>query len=288
MGGFIKRCEMIQCDLCGGKDIKFLFEKQFFGRLWNIYECSNCDVAFVDPEQLNEINLDNLYNSYYSEKSDELDLENPNKGAQYWIEQSKRINKFFPCGGRILDIGCNAGHFLFFLEGNWEKYGVELSEYAANIARKKNMQIFNGELKDAKYPSNYFDVITAFALIEHIRKPAELLREIKRILKINGGCLIMTVDRKSLKARFKKEGWHMYRPPFHLYLFSHNSLDNLMQNRGFEKIKSIYTDGGMTSCGNKYINYGIRLLLTTMQKIPHLNEIPIFDHIYSYYRLTTK
>jgi hypothetical protein len=39
------------------------------------------------------------------------------------------------------------------------------------------------------------------------------------------------------------------------------------------------------TCRNKYINHGVRLVLTVMEKIPYLNEMPIFDHMYSYYKI---
>lgn len=280
----------VRSNLCDNEENnEFLFLKKSFLRsdetMYNIFKCAKCKVSFADQEQIDKIDLQKIYDEYFSDEKHKKKLENPNANRKYWLKQSKTINKLYPKGGRILDIGCNAGHFLYFLKGNWEKHGVELSQYAANIAKNKNLEIFNGYLEDAKYSSDYFDVITLYAVIDHVEYPSELLDAIKRVLKHNGLCVIMTGDKDSITAKFKKENWHMYSPPLHLYFFSHESLDIFMREKMFEKIKSIYTDGGMTSCRNKYINYGIRLLLTAMEKIPYLNEIPIFDHMYSYYKL---
>jgi SAM-dependent methyltransferase len=183
----------VRSNLCDNEENnEFLFLKKSFLRsdetMYNIFKCAKCKVSFADQEQIDKIDLQKIYDEYFSDEKHKKKLENPNANRKYWLKQS--------------NIGCNAGHFLYFLKGNWEKHGVELSQYAANIAKNKNLERFNGYIEDAKYSSDYFDVITSYAVIEHVEYPSELLDAIKRVLKHNGLCVIMTGDKDSIKAKF--------------------------------------------------------------------------------------
>jgi len=239
---------------------------------------------FVDQKQIDGMELKKLYNEYYITNRHNKKFCDENWGKRFWLTQSGIINGLCHGGGRILDVGCNAGNFLYFLEGKWEKHGVEFSDYAAGIAKEKGLEIYNGYLEDAKYSSHFFDVVTLYSVIEHVKYPATLIGEVKRILKTGGLCVVMTGDRSSLKAILKREDWHMYCPPMHMYFFSHKCLNNFMRKNGFELIKSIYTDGGMTQTYPNLLNKIVRVVLAMMNKIPALHRLPIFDHNYSYYR----
>jgi len=166
---------------------------------------------------------------------------------------------------------------------SWEKYGIELSEEARKVAKGKGINAFE-TLEGASFPEEFFDVVTMFAVIEHLLDPKAVVKELTKILKRDGLFVIMTGDVKSLKARKKGKNWHMYRPPEHLYFFCAQSLDFLMDSFGFKKVKIIYTDGGMTHGHIRPLDMAIRAGLTTLEQMPVLQSLPLFDHNYSYYR----
>ncbi len=85
--------------------------------------------------------------------------------------------------GNILDIGCGSGKYLVKLSNWLTVFGLDVSEVAAVEAQKKGIDIFIGNLKDARYPSNFFDAIVMIHVLEHIYDPSELIKEIYRILK---------------------------------------------------------------------------------------------------------
>lgn len=181
----------------------------------------------------------------------------------------------------ILAVG--GGHFLDNAGAGWEKYGIELSEEARKVAEQKGIKACK-TLEDAAFPNDFFDVVTMFAVIEHLPEPKEVVKELAMVLKREGLFVIMTGDARSLKATYKGEKWHMYRPPEHLYFFCAKSLDFLMDLFGFRKVKMIYTDGGMTRVPFRPLNKALRLALMISERTPLLSSLPLFDHNYSYYK----
>ena len=150
--------------------------------------------------------------------------------------------------GTLLD---NAG-------AGWETCGIKLSEEARKVAEQKGIKAYKS-LDDAAFPNGFFDVVTMFAVIEHLSEPKEVVKVLAEVLKEDGLFVIMTGDAKSLKATYKAEKWHMYRPPEHLYFFCAKSLNFLMDLFEFRKIKTIYTDGGMTRVPFRPLKHSIKV-----------------------------
>ena len=105
---------------------------------------------------------------------------------------------------KIIDIGCGAGHFLYFLqkEGYRNTMGIDLSEEQIEAAKKKGLK--KVEQADffqffPKYRSN-FDMIIANDIIEHLNKE-EVLKFLDMIydsLVPGGQVLISTLNTQSL------------------------------------------------------------------------------------------
>src|SRR6185503_8982568 len=82
---------------------------------------------------------------------------------------------------RLLDIGCGAGNLLEAARSHgWRAQGLDVSSQAAKHVRTLGFEVFAGELHEAAYPSEQFDVVTAAELLEHIFDPRSLLQEVAR------------------------------------------------------------------------------------------------------------
>lgn len=99
---------------------------------------------------------------------------------------------------RVLEIGFGSGAVIFSFEKSCEIYGLEISHSA--IARSKKKAIEIGYVKhdfqlvsDAllPYPTEYFDVVIASHVIEHVQDDAFLLREIRRVMKPKGMAIVL-------------------------------------------------------------------------------------------------
>lgn len=277
------------CRICKSSSTYLAFKKHYSEKWWDIYHCKGCGVRFVDFRNRDKKCLEKAYEKFFED--DEYYkriLEDPNANRPQWQTQFRIISRLLKGNGikkkRILDIGCNAGHFLDNVPNYFEKHGIESYEPAARVARQKGIKVYTDDIEVVDFPNEYFDAVTMFALIEHLLDPVTIAEKCNRILIKGGLFVVMTGDAESLKARIKGQEWHMYCPPIHQFFFSAKSLDRLVRGAGFKKVKVIYTDGGMTVVRNRYANYLLWLLKNAMAATPWVQGLPLFDHNYSWYR----
>src|SRR3989344_4627542 len=92
--------------------------------------------------------------SYYPEEYFKERLGNDPKRAESFKLETKFINKYID-RGILVDVGCSTGEFLDALKWEGEKYGMEVTDYAINIAKKKGIKFD----KDILSCENFFDLI---------------------------------------------------------------------------------------------------------------------------------
>jgi methionine biosynthesis protein MetW len=110
-------------------------------------------------------------------------------------------------GERLLDIGCGDGSFTVLLKNalhSVEAVGIELSAEAVSAARLKGIETHLMDIDGGGFPftNGYFDVIYCGEVIEHVFNTDHLLREIYRVLKPSGYCIITTPNLASWSNRF--------------------------------------------------------------------------------------
>lgn len=153
------------------------------------------------------------------------------------------IGKYTNGKVRILDIGCGFGYFLKFCDKmGWETYGIDISSYAINVAKKNTkaqLYLYNIEnVGKSLFKENYFDLITMFDVIEHLTYPVIVLKEVHKILKLNGKLVITTpnlnaIQRIFLKALVKEKLWYGFLDETHVHLFTPFSLRTFIEETGF-------------------------------------------------------
>ena len=74
-------------------------------------------------------------------------------------------------GGSVIDYGCGTGEFLDYFDG-WKRYGVEISDYAAMVARGKGIKIIKAEY----YSPVYFNLVVFRGTLQHLDDPFNALR----------------------------------------------------------------------------------------------------------------
>ncbi len=274
----------VVCSICDSHNAKLALQIQRDGKQWDIYRCGYCLTQFVYPVPSKD-ELKRVYDKYYGGYSIGLeDLLNPNYGRLSFPRQWGVIRGLVKKKeGKILDFGCGGGHFLDRVSGKWDKYGVDISQAAREVARAKGI-IALESLEGLRQSESYFDGIVMFATIEHLSNPKEVVIQLSRLLKVGGLFVVMTGDVGSVKAKLQGKYWHLYTPPGHLYFFTAHSVDWLMSSLGFKKIKHLYTDGGVTRIPFMPLNLVLRVGLEIYHRIPLLNTLPLFDTYYAYYR----
>lgn len=139
--------------------------------------------------------------------------------------------------GHAVDVGCGRGGLVSRLtELGWNAQGVEFDEGAAAVAQESGLSVFCGELSDAAFQENTFDLVTTQHVIEHLADPNAFLAEVARILKPGGTFYAKTPNALAFGRPSFGKFWFPNDVPRHLVLFSEQSLKELATRHGMDDV----------------------------------------------------
>lgn len=125
---------------------------------------------------------------------------------------------------KILDVGSGSGAFVDECrERGKEAYGCEVSEYHYSVNDKF---IYKQLLEDINFPTDHFDMVTCHDVLEHSLDPIKFIKEIFRIIKQGGRCII------DFPRYWVEEGNHHWNTE-HLWFFREEQLNKLLKDNGF-------------------------------------------------------
>lgn len=107
-------------------------------------------------------------------------------------------------GAKLLDVGCGIGTISCQLQKRgFEVYGIDFSSVAIKKAKEKGIKAMECDVDKNGIPfeDNYFDVVWAGDIIEHVFDPIFLLKEMSRVVKPLGKVLLTTPNNFHLKTR---------------------------------------------------------------------------------------
>ena len=259
-----------KCPWCGSENAQlhlelkdlFLTQEQF-----KILECKDCGLLYTTPRP-NKEEIGRYYKSdeYYShqenkegfipkvyEKVKSINLKN-----KYHIAAEKTTK------GKILDIGCGVGDFLHTMEQQgWDCTGVEPSEDAKAIAKKRiKAQLLSGEEQE-NLPEGSFDIITMWHVLEHVDALRWQIQQLYRLCKRGGRIVIALPNYRSYDGQYYKAEWAAYDVPRHLNHFDQKTLINLFEENEMKHIKTkkLYWDAFYISyMSEKYRQHSLPLV----------------------------
>ena len=221
------------CAACGSNDAQPLGIKNEL----ELVCCRKCASVYTtySPWYSSEY----YYQTYYPEAS-----LSPPAFVQMRLEEITAGFAPYRQTNRLLDIGCGAGNLLKAAHKHgWTAHGLDVSGNAVKHVRSLGFEVFQGELRNAQFPEQHFDVITAAEILEHLSEPRVLLEEVARILRPGGLFWTTTPNARGLSARVLGLKWRCVWPPEHLQLFSPGGLKGLLRDIGFREIR-VQTTGG--------------------------------------------
>ncbi|MFH1478131.1 MAG: class I SAM-dependent methyltransferase [Verrucomicrobiota bacterium] len=170
----------------------------------------------------------------YGDAVDELYVSQEQGRRQTFSRAFRLVERYVQGPGKILDVGAAGGFFLKVAKDKgWEPYGVEPSCWMAEWGNRRfGVNIKPGVLCDAKFPNNFFDVITMWDVLEHTSDPLAELKESRRILKDGGIIVINFPDAGSWLARVAGSKWWFFLS-VHLYYFTKAIMDRMLIRAGF-------------------------------------------------------
>lgn len=107
-----------------------------------------------------------------------------------------RIKNFIELNDlNILDIGCGYGGAIKYLDDSNRILGIEVNDKQAKFAKscfdqQKHVKIINESIFEAEIEQNFYDLVIASDISEHIPKTSELISIIKNSLKDGGYCYL--------------------------------------------------------------------------------------------------
>jgi len=239
--------KIIPCTLCNSNSFKPSLQCEGFSYV----RCAKCGLVQMNP-QPEQKEIERRYGESHGQ--DYLAYELSNEKAfldlallalkDSGFEEIERT--LLPCNkARVLDVGCATGSLLAALrQRGWETTGVEISGPQAEYGRlKRNLDLRNGSLEEIRFPGEYFNVVIASHLIEHLNNPASFAEEVYRILASGGYFFVTTPNIAGFQARLFKNRWRSAIFD-HLYLFSAKTLTRLLAEKSFA-VEKISTWGGL-------------------------------------------
>ena len=232
--------EHFLCPICGSDSFKVLYSDTLGNELprygynftpnhsktYRIVLCQNCEHGYTSPRP-------KMMWRNYKLINDRVYLGNMKVRIETARKVLATIKRHMP-RGRLLDVGCSTGDFLFAAQEVYEVEGLELSTWAAKIAERRGFCIHKHKLEHFKRETIY-DVITLWGVIEHFEVPSREVAKIAKLLRKGGIVCLWTGDLMSLPSRLLGRKW-WYIQGQHLQLFSPRSLVRLFRNNGFNKV----------------------------------------------------
>jgi 2-polyprenyl-3-methyl-5-hydroxy-6-metoxy-1,4-benzoquinol methylase len=291
--------ERVVCNLCGGDDAELLYPSllsrgsdaegeqervasyrctsTLYRQHHAIVRCRRCGLVYASPRPGEEEVL-----STYQEVTDPL----------YLREKVGRLLSFRRYVGcieetigpsreirRLLDVGCYTGLFLEAAqEHGWEGWGVEPCHWAAEEGRHRGLTVLKGTLSEVSLPTESFDMLTFWDVVEHLSDPRATLEEAWRILKPGGWVIIQTMNVESWPARLLGRHWP-WLMEMHLTYFSPHTLGCLLEQVGLTPAKTIrlgrYLRLGYLASRLEFISPRLVAGLQWVLERLHLAELPM-------------
>jgi len=159
--------------------------------------------------------------------------------------QFELFNKFLTEDTKYLEIGCSFGGVTsqVYNFGVDECHVVEPNVEDTNFVKEncKNVKVFNSTFEDVGLNENYYDIIVAFDVVEHVYSPGNFLKKCYSLLR-NGGRLVIAVPNHNdvLLANYECDKYKkFYYHKAHINYFTSNSIKDLCKLNGvYGQVKS--------------------------------------------------
>jgi 2-polyprenyl-3-methyl-5-hydroxy-6-metoxy-1,4-benzoquinol methylase len=146
---------------------------------------------------------------------------------------------------KILDVGCADGMVGKLLGDGFDISGVEYLETLAQIASKKYQRVVCADLDAGPLPfkEGSFDIVVAGDVVEHCKHDRAVMRELFRVTRPGGICIISLPNIAQIQYRFRLLlGRFDYENAGvmcdeHLHFYTARSMKRLIEAAGFEVLR---------------------------------------------------
>lgn len=230
----------MKCAICGGSATYKvrLIDGYRRGQHFDVLECQNCQVSYVNPLETDQRLYDAIYSNvqkvpgysgYFElanavgKATNPLEYIASTDECYYGVVKHIKSTITTPSSSQIVEIGCGQGYLTFALnKAGYQAIGVDISEAGIQLAEERfGDHYFCGQISDWVKTSNHRPaLIVCTELIEHLPDPFEFIQIALANLD-SGGQLLFTTPHK---VEGEIGVWDTELPPVHLWWFSKKSL----------------------------------------------------------------
>lgn len=206
----------------------------------HIFSCSSCSLSFARPvliPELEDRQMDSLDDAemYGSQMMKFLH-------EQLYIKKEiSTIRKLGFNSASVLDVGCGAG----WVSNIWARHGFDVTGLEPSVARgdvaseKYGLKVINGYVENVEIDRS-FDIAILRHVIEHFFDPCAVLKKVRGLLKDDGVVVVIVPNIDCIGRYLFGVDWEWVLP-WHCNFFNKSSLKSLVENSGFEVVKSYQT-----------------------------------------------
>ncbi len=268
---------MPNCSFCQ-KKLKFKYKKKKENKTYLIFDCVSCRLWQLSPipsqkelsacyaESYFKKRTDRGYDDYLGSQVGESILNTTKKNLKQlkFTKISTALQTQMPRSAKVnipsmksLDVGCASGYFVEYMkQKGWQSEGIDIAADMVAAAKKKGLQVREGDFLETPYKKESYDLITLWASIEHLPVPQKFIKKMYDLLKPGGHVYISTCH-LGFWAKIWRQNWRFLNVPEHIWFFSRKSLKKCFEEHSLQLKQSFTYGSGFTKKKESSFTYSI-------------------------------
>lgn len=215
----------ISCPLCGSDRAVGILRSR---NGYEILRCASCSLVFTDDRTAPP--PDGLYPKF--DQSGTAFAKSAGSALRIFLHQRESFIRTLKPSGRLLDFGCGNGAFAWHMsKAGFDTVGVEPFSLGAT-QRAERLELIQAPFEQIEGQLGSFDIITLWHVLEHLRRPVEVLQRLARHLAPGGLIVISVPNFGSLQRQAFQGGWFHLDPPRHVIHFELTTLEACVRRAG--------------------------------------------------------
>ena len=207
---------------------------------FSIWQCGNCGLRFTqDVPDAGSVGPYYQSDNYISHSNTSKGLVNR---LYHLVRRQTLSDKYRLIAsatrtrhGRLLDIGAGTGAFVGYMQGRgWEVTGLEPDETARRVALTDHRVELLPMDRLFDLPADSFDAITLWHVLEHVHDLHPYIERLKTLVRRSGRIFIAVPNYTCYDAEVYQAFWAAYDVPRHLYHFSPDAMETLLNQHGLQ------------------------------------------------------
>jgi SAM-dependent methyltransferase len=231
------------CPVCGSNKKEIVFTQIFEDIVGisldefeqNIAICKDCGMIYTTPF-VNDEELNNYYSKMSNYEHTHTEVGYPQEDINKSKRQFEYIKSHTTNQKKVLDIGCSVGYTLYlFKQAGYDVLGLDPSSRNKKTAKEKyGVEIETRFLNKEGLEGRVFDIVILSHVVEHLKYPLDIFKNIRKILSDEG---LLFIEMPDIDYFDEKD---LYQFSFeHINYFNLCSTKNLLHKAGFELVDTV-------------------------------------------------